>query len=492
VHHVQIEVITMRIQPRRSPLLISLSLAAAFVAVAAGPASGALAPNAPTTPASGRPIAVRGTTWHVSDALGAGPTWTFNFGGPGDVPISGDWDGNGSITPGVVRGNIWYLRNTMGAGSPDITFGYGRAADAVVIGDWDGNGTDTPGVVRGNIWYLRNSTSGGAANITFGYGRASDIVVAGDWDGNGTTTPGVIRGATWYLRNGNSGGAANLTYVYGRTTDRPIVGDWNGNGTVTAGVVRDGTWYVRNAHSSGVADMSFTYGEPGDLPLTTGSAFARDRGARPLTAARTGNHMTVLPTSAKVVALTFDAGANNAGLASILDTLAAEAVPATFFLTGAFARGFPTDARTIGLRYPVGNHTDTHPNLRTQTDAQIRAQIQNAQSAIASAARYDTRPMFRFPFGAANAHTLSVVNGLGYGSVWWTVDTLGWQGTSGGQSVSTVVNRVLTTLRPGQIILLHVGSHPTDGSTLDADALPTIISELQARGYSFVSVPLYM
>jgi peptidoglycan/xylan/chitin deacetylase (PgdA/CDA1 family) len=489
----------MRTRPRRSPLLICLSVAAAFVSAAAGPAYGAPTSNAPTVdvqtapPAPGRPIAVQGTTWYVSDTLGSGPAnWIFDFGAPGDLPIAGDWNGDGTITPGVVRGNIWYLRNTMSAGSPDITFAYGRAADAVVVGDWDGNGTSTPGVVRGNTWYLRNSNSGGAGSVTFAFGRASDTVVAGDWDGNGTSTPGVIRGATRYLRNSNSGGPTNLTYVFGRATDRHLVGDWDGNGTVTAGVVRNGMWYLRNAHSSGIADLSFSYGAPGDLPLTTDSAFARDRGGRSLTAARTGNHMTVLPTSAKVVALTFDAGANNAGLASILSTLSAEAVPATFFLTGAFTRGFPTDARTIGLRYPVGNHTDTHPNLRTQTDAQIRAQVQNAQNSIATAARYDTRPMFRFPFGASNAHTLIVVNGLGYASVWWTVDTLGWQGNSGGQSVSTVVNRVLNTVRPGQIILLHVGSHPTDSSTLDADALPTIISELRARGYSFVTVPLYL
>jgi peptidoglycan/xylan/chitin deacetylase (PgdA/CDA1 family) len=58
--------------------------------------------------------------------------------------------------------------------------------------------------------------------------------------------------------------------------------------------------------------------------------------------------------------------------------------------------------------------------------------------------------------------------------------------------VSTVVSRVLANLRPGEIVLMHVGSHPTDRSTLDADAVPTIISELRARGYSFVTVAQYM
>jgi peptidoglycan/xylan/chitin deacetylase (PgdA/CDA1 family) len=54
--------------------------------------------------------------------------------------------------------------------------------------------------------------------------------------------------------------------------------------------------------------------------------------------------------------------------------------------------------------------------------------------------------------------------------------------------VSTVVNRVLAAARPGEIVLMHVGSHPTDGSTLDASALPKVISGLRAKGYSFVTL----
>ena len=53
-----------------------------------------------------------------------------------------------------------------------------------------------------------------------------------------------------------------------------------------------------------------------------------------------------------------------------------------------------------------------------------------------------------------------------------------------------MVSRVLRTLRPGQLVLMHVGSHPTDGSTLDADAL--IVTELRARGCSFGTVPQYV
>jgi peptidoglycan/xylan/chitin deacetylase (PgdA/CDA1 family) len=116
------------------------------------------------------------------------------------------------------------------------------------------------------------------------------------------------------------------------------------------------------------------------------------------------------------------------------------------------------------------------------------AQVRDAEAAILAATGRDTRPWFRFPYGARNSHTIAEVNALGYGSVRWTVDTLGWQGTTGGQSRDTVIQRVMDTLRPGQIVLMHLGSHPQDRSTLDADALPEIIRRIRAEGYTFVDL----
>jgi peptidoglycan/xylan/chitin deacetylase (PgdA/CDA1 family) len=66
------------------------------------------------------------------------------------------------------------------------------------------------------------------------------------------------------------------------------------------------------------------------------------------------------------------------------------------------------------------------------------------------------------------------------------VDSLSWEGTSGGQSVQSVTNRVLAAAQPGEIVLMHLGSNPDDGTTLDAAALPAIIEGLRAHGYGFV------
>ena len=202
-----------------------------------------------------------------------------------------------------------------------------------------------------------------------------------------------------------------------------------------------------------------------------------------------GTDWTRIPTSSKVVALTFDAGANAAGLPSISSTLRAKNVRGTFFLTGNWVRDFPAQANTIVADgFAVGNHSMSHPYLTQLTDAQVTAQVQGAQQAILRANGADARPLFRFPYGDVNSRVLADVNRLGYVSVRWTVDSLGWEGTSGGQTVQSVTNRVLAAAQPGEVVLMHLGSNPDDGTTLDASALPAIIDGLRARGYGFVTL----
>jgi peptidoglycan/xylan/chitin deacetylase (PgdA/CDA1 family) len=208
-----------------------------------------------------------------------------------------------------------------------------------------------------------------------------------------------------------------------------------------------------------------------------------------LPAALLGQDITAIPTTRHVVALTFDAGGNADGVPLILATLRNKGVPGTFFLTGTWSRAFPTSAAEIAAAgHLIGNHTDTHPHFAALTEAQQAAEVAAGAAAVMAATGVDPRPLFRFPFGERTAADVRQLNGLGYLCVSWTVDTVGWKGTSGGQSVDTVVSRVLGGLRPGEIVLMHVGSHPTDGSTLDAAALGRIIDELRSRGYSFVTL----
>ena len=163
-------------------------------------------------------------------------------------------------------------------------------------------------------------------------------------------------------------------------------------------------------------------------------------------------------------------------------------MPATFFLTGSWVRLYPQHATEIIRRYPTGNHSDTHSDFTTLSDAQIAVEIRRTDRAIAGVGGYDPRPLFRFPYGARDDRTIGAVNELGYGSIRWTVDTLGWKGTSGGMTPGGVLDRVTAGLTPGAIVLMHVGSNPDDGSMLDAEALGDVIDNVRARGYRFVTL----
>lgn len=205
-----------------------------------------------------------------------------------------------------------------------------------------------------------------------------------------------------------------------------------------------------------------------------------------------GRDLERLPTPDKVIALTFDAGANADGVPAIRRTLRDKSVPATFFLTGRFVRAFPLKSARIARDHLVGNHTDTHPDLTTLSDSEIRREVREAERVIRTRTAQDPRRFFRFPFGARTSHAIGVLNSLCYVPFRWTVDTLGWKGTSGGMTAQGVTERVLSGASPGGIVLMHVGSNPDDGSTLDADALPTIIDRLRAREYVFVRLSRIM
>ena len=223
-------------------------------------------------------------------------------------------------------------------------------------------------------------------------------------------------------------------------------------------------------------------------PTTTRPTTQRPAPTSGLPASLRGHVVARVPTSRRVVALTFDGGAGSQGAASILATLRAHGVPASFFVTGSFASANPGLVRQMAAIGPVGNHSWSHPDLTTLGDGAIRQQLSSTRTAILRADGVDPRPFFRFPFGASDARTLGVVNAEGYAAIGWTTDSLGWKGTSGGMTVDKVVSRVLAGRTAGQVVLLHVGANPDDGSTLDAAALPRVIAGYRQAGFGFTTL----
>ncbi|WP_454778329.1 hypothetical protein [Georgenia muralis] len=217
--------------------------------------------------APGFPEPVQQTGFFLADDFGSSATTLFEYGVPEDEVFMGDWDGDGTATPGYRRGTTFSLRNSNTTGVPEIVFGYGRSTDEIVVGDWDGDGTDTIGLRRVSTWYLKNTLTGGAADVTLTYGRSTDTVLAGDWDGDGDDTPGVRRLSTFYLSNTLTGGSASVVFTYGRATDEPFAADGDGDGDTTVGVRRANVWYLRDSLAGGAADLTVAYGRSTDTGL---------------------------------------------------------------------------------------------------------------------------------------------------------------------------------------------------------------------------------
>jgi hypothetical protein len=199
---------------------------------------------------------------------------TVKFGAEEDLPVAGDWDGNGFVKVGTFRPSDATFRllnkNTTGDDpvSPAVTVQFGAKGDMPVAGDWDSNKSATIGVYRPDeaTFYLRNSNTAGKPDITVAFGKKGDIPLAGDWDGNGSWTIGVYRPAdsTFYLRNSNTSGTADITIPFGVAGDTPVVGDWDGNGTTTIGARHGISFLLRNANETGLPDITFNFASPDD------------------------------------------------------------------------------------------------------------------------------------------------------------------------------------------------------------------------------------
>ena len=226
---------------------------------------GMCVPPAPPPPPP--PPSLKTAQWFLRTTTTSGPAdIEFTFGDPGDVPIVGDWNGDGVDTPGVVRGNQIFLRDTNSSGPADLAFTYGDVGDTVIVGDWDGDGIDTLGLVRGTEVFLRNRNTSGPADVVFTYGDPGDRFVFGKWQPGATAdTVGVVRGAVFLLRNSNTPGPAEMGLLYGDPGDAVEIGDWDGNRVDTPAVRRGALYLVRNSNTSGPADTAFLYGDPGDV-----------------------------------------------------------------------------------------------------------------------------------------------------------------------------------------------------------------------------------
>lgn len=183
----------------------------------------------------------------------------------------------------------------------------------------------------------------------------------------------------------------------------------------------------------------------------------------------------------KLAVLTFDAGAGTGSAEAILAILREKRTPAAAFFTGKWAEQNPAAAKSFAdAGLDIFNHSYDHPSFTSLSKAEMQDQISKAASAIRDATGVDPKPVFRPPYGDYNDAVVSQIKAAGYCPVLWTVDALDWQD---GQTADAAKARVLDRLKPGAIVLMHIGDD------LVPTFLPALIDEIRNRGYALVGLP---
>ena len=197
-----------------------------------------------------------------------------------------------------------------------------------------------------------------------------------------------------------------------------------------------------------------------------------------------GELITRVETSDSVVALTFDDGPVPAYTDSILAVLAQFDAPATFFMIGsAIQRNPAIAARVLAQGHEIGNHSYSHPQLILKRPGVIRREIEDTDALIRTLG-HGGEIFVRPPYGKRLLGLPLYLRGEDRPVVLWDLEPDTYHRQADG-----VVQYVNEHVKPGSIILLHV---EISSRVENRAALPRILSDLQERGYRFVTLSQLM
>lgn len=184
-------------------------------------------------------------------------------------------------------------------------------------------------------------------------------------------------------------------------------------------------------------------------------------------------------TERKVIALTFDDGWSPMRALQIVDILDQYGASATFFPYADAVVGAESTWRTIARRFPIANHTTTHPNLTKLSASRIFDEIDGARRIIEAAIDRPMVRIFRPPYMDYNDTVREQAFRAGFKVMaLWSVDS----GDSIGLGDARVLNRAIAG-KPGGIVLMHAGPPVT------VRVLARVIQSYKARGFTFVTLP---
>ena len=199
----------------------------------------------------------------------------------------------------------------------------------------------------------------------------------------------------------------------------------------------------------------------------------------------------------KNLILTFDDGPDPVYTPQILDILAREHVPATFFMVGINAENnIPLVKRIYREGHEIGNHTFTHPNVAEISRRRALLEMESTRVLLECITGHSTI-LFRAPYNADaepekidELLPVAIARTKNYLDIGESIDPEDW---TPGVPADTIVARIIRRKEEltaaglgGNIILLHDAGGDSRAATVAA--LPKIISYYKKRGYTFTTV----
>lgn len=178
-----------------------------------------------------------------------------------------------------------------------------------------------------------------------------------------------------------------------------------------------------------------------------------------------------------MVALLINVAWGNEYIPKMLDILKKHHVKATFFLEGRWVKNHPDMAKMIvDAGHEIGNHSYSHPDLKTLGNAKIREELVKTNEVIEATTGVKCK-WFAPPSGSYRDDVVEIAADLDMKTIMWSVDTIDWQNPS----PSVIVKRVMSKVHRGAMILMH----PTLPA---AEALEPLIISIQQKEYEIGDV----
>ncbi len=196
------------------------------------------------------------------------------------------------------------------------------------------------------------------------------------------------------------------------------------------------------------------------------------------TAAETAKETEMEVIEKKYIALTFDDGPNTTTTNEVLDVLEQYGIKGSFFLIGnnINEESEKSVKRAYDMGCDIGNHSKSHPYMNELSVEEIEAEIDYVNDKIVEITGEEPK-FFRPPYIAINntmydTIDLTFISGFGCND---------WDDKVTAERRAKVIIR---QAQDGGIILLH----DAQGNSKTVEALHTIIPELQAQGFEFVTL----